>query len=933
LALMSKRSVDKGESGKKTMAKPNEAELMEASSVPLKKKANAAAKAGIWQNSDLYLYAGLIVAALFSFYLRAIVPWNRVFSGSSVIFSSETDVWYHMMLAKGTVINLQRMWFDPMTYFPHGTPLHFGPFVSWAITIFSYIFGLGHPSNHLVEVVGAFLPAVLGALLVFPVYFIGRELYGKSCGLVSALIIAVLPGQVLSRTTLGFTDHHAGEILFSSLTMMFLLLALRSGKSMSFSAVQRNWSAYKKPLLYSALAGVSLGLYIDAWSSGFLFEGIILLFIMLQSIFDHIRRKNVEYLGISGAITFLVATLLVLPFVDSYYGFNHYLYSLFQPTILLLGVVAVIFFAVLSRFIREKGFEGYYYPGALAGLVAVGTTILYFALPQFTKPLFAGLSIFQQKTGGAATVGEASALFSSGGQFSFGSVITSFPGIGYSPDPTAVLRLPEILAILFTTFTFALIALILLLSRNVKAQKPAEILILTWSLVILIMALAQNRFTYYYAINVAILTGFLVAWLLQKVGITDLDLNMVEDPTKLVISNLKTILAAILIFSFIILPSLNWSIVYAQSAGGPDSDWLTSTAWLQNNTPQPGMDLYEKYVRPAKGNYAYPETAYGVMSWWDYGHLIECVGHRIPNANPFQQGIGSVTKNVSGSSPFFLAENESQAEAVLAGLDLNRSQYMNTKYVMIDQPMAVGKFHAMAAWSSIPTSKYMAGVYQQQGDSWVPVQIWLEPYFKSMAARLYFFDGSETAGDMGVGLAYRARDAGNGITVPVLTEAPMITRNRTELEAFIKESRDKGDRAEIAAMSPANPAFPLEALQHYRLVHESENTITAGQKFVKVFEHVPGAVVSGNAPPGTRVVAAVPIMTNQNRAFLYQQSNTSDTSGRFILRLPYSTEGPIASGTNFDTKPMSAYQLSVGDKTYELKVPEEYVLSGDVITV
>jgi dolichyl-diphosphooligosaccharide--protein glycosyltransferase len=925
--------VDKGESGKKTMAKPNEAELMEASSVPLKKKANAAAKAGIWQNSDLYLYAGLIVAALFSFYLRAIVPWNRVFSGSSVIFSSETDAWYHMMLAKGTVINLQRLWFDPMTYFPHGTPLHFGPFVSWAITIFSYIFGLGHPSDHLVEVVGAFLPAVLGALLVFPVYFIGRELYGKSCGLVSALIIAVLPGQVLSRTTLGFTDHHAAEILFSSLTMMFLLLALRSGKSMSFAAVQRNWSAFKAPLLYSALAGVSLGLYIDAWSSGFLFEGIILLFIMLQSIFDHMRRKNVEYLGISGAITFLVATLLVLPFVDSYYGFNHYLYSLFQPTILLLGVVAVIIFSVLSRFIREKGFESYYYPGALVGLAAVGMTILYFAIPQFTKPLLAGLSIFQQKTGGAATVGEASALFSSGGQFSFSSVITSFPGIGYSPDPTAVFRLPEILAILFTTFTLALIALILLFARNVKFPKPAEILILTWSLVILIMALSQNRFTYYYAINVAVLTGFLVAWLLQRFGVKDLDLDVVKDPVKLIISNLKIILAAILIFSFIILPSFSWSIVYAQSAGGPESDWLTSTAWLQNNTPEPGMDLYEKYVRPAKGNYAYPETAYGVMSWWDYGHLIECVGHRIPNANPFQQGIGSVTQNVSGSSPFFLAENESQAEAVLAGLDLNRSQYMNTKYVMIDQPMAVGKFHAMAAWSNIPTSRYVSLVAQPQGDQLRGVQIWREPYFKSMAARMYFFDGTETAGNMGVGLAYRNRDVGNGAMFPVLTEAPMITRNRTELEAFINESRDKGDNAEIAAMSPANPAFPLDALQHYRLVHESENTITAGQKFVKVFEHVPGAVISGNAPPGTKVIAAIPITTNQNRAFLYQQSNISDASGRFILRLPYSTEGPIASGTNFDTKPMSAYQLSVGDKIYELKVPEEYVLSGAVITV
>ena len=69
---------------------------------------------------------------------------------------------------------------------------------------------------------------------------------------------------------------------------------------------------------------------------------------------------------------------------------------------------------------------------------------------------------------------------------------------------------------------------------------------------------------------------------------------------------------------------------------------------------------------PPNGQYAYPDAAYGIMSWWDYGHLIETVGHRIPNANPFQQGIGSVTTGVAGSSPFFLAENESQAEKVLA---------------------------------------------------------------------------------------------------------------------------------------------------------------------------------------------------------------------------------------------------------------------------
>jgi len=937
---MSKRSVNKGDSGKKASAKPNEAKPGSASSVSLVKKAKTANKAEFWRNSDLYVYAGLIVAAILSFYLRAIIPWSRVISENSVIFSSETDSWYHMMLAKGTVINLHRLFFDPMTNFPNGTPLHFGPLLSWAITIFSYIFGLGHPSNHLVEVIGALTPAVMGALLVFPVYFIGKELFGKSCGLVSALIVAVLPGQLFSRTTLGFTDHHAAEILFSTLTIMFLLLALHSGKSMSFAAVQGNWSKFKKPLLYSVLAGLSLGLYIDAWSSGFLFEGIILLFVLTQSIFDHLRGKNVEYLAITSSISFLVATLLVLPFVDSYYGFNHYLYSLFQPTILLLGVVAAIFISLLSRSIKEKGFPGYYYPASLAGLVALGIAVLYIALPQFTKPLLAGFDIFQQKTGGAATVGEASALFSSGGQFSVGSVITSFPGIGYTPDSASTSAMAIYLAFLLSSFMFALIALIVLMIRNIKVQKPADILVLVWTLIILVMTLAQNRFTYYYAVNVALLTGFLAIWIMQKFGVheANLDVDLSSDPSrglaKLITSNAKIIVAAVLIFALVLMPSISWSKEWAASTSSPESDWRTSTAWLQNNTPSPGMDLYEMYKRPDEGRYVYPDAAYGIMSWWDYGHLIEVIGHRMPNANPFQQGIGSATTNAPGSSPFFLAENESRAEEVLAALDASRSPYLNTKYVMIDQPMAVGKFHAMAAWSSISNSRYMGGVYQEQGNQWVPVQIWREPYFKTMTARLYFFDGTETTGDNGVGLSYRAMDAGNGVTVPVLTEAPKITNNRSELEAYVAERKAAGDLAEIGALSPANSAFPLEALQHYRLVHESETAVTSsGQKLVKTFEHVPGVVVSGAAPAGTRVVASVPIMTNKNRAFLYQQSNVSDSSGHFTLVLPYSTEGPIANGTNFDTKPMTSYTLTVGDKSFELKVPEQLVLAGDVITV
>lgn len=927
--LMSKRSVNKSDKDKKTEGQPN------AGAKPQDAKPVQTAESGraeIWQNTDLYWYAGLLFAFLLSFYLRAIIPWNRVFVGNKVVFSSETDAWYHMMLAKGTVINLQRLWFDPMTYFPNGTPIPWGPFLDWAITILSYIFGLGHPSMHTVEVVGAFMPAILGALVVIPVFFIGRELGGKSCGLVSALIAAVLPGQYFSRTALGFTDHHAAEIFLSTLTMMFLLLALGSSKGMTFAALQKSWSTFKRPLLFAALAGVSLGLYIDDWASGFLIEGMILLFVVVQSIADHMKGKNVEYLGVAGAITFFIATLLVLPFVNPINGFSNYYYSLFQPTILLLGVAAVVLVTFLSSFLKEKGYSNYYYPGAVAGILVLGTLVLALVIPQFTSVLFSGMSIFQAKTGGAATVGEAASLFTSGGAFSFNNVLIWFPGL-------MALSAPGFIAFLFTTFTLSLVGLLLLILRYVRRPKPTEMLVITWSVIMLLLTLAQNRFAYYYAVNVALLVGFLIIWVLQKSGFTDLDgiFTDANDTDERLTSYLKIAIAAVLVLLLVIWPSYSMSVAFANSVGGPDSDWLTSTAWLENNTPSPGMDLYKIYERPPDSQrYAYPDEAYGIMSWWDFGHLIETIGHRIPNANPFQEGIGNLTAGRPGSSPFFLSESEAEAENVLAGLDQNRSVYKNTKYVMIDWDMAVGKFYAMTQWSSIPITKYYGFFYQPQGEQLVPVGVYRDPYFKTMTARLFFFDGSETPVTNSFAIAYQFAEQ-DGVRFPVIVETPLVSENYSELVQYVNESKAKGYMAEIVSsrdtVSPST-SVPLEAMQHYRLVHESEHgPVYHGTNYVKTFEHVPGAVIKGSAAPGTNVSVALPVMTNIDRAFVYRQSNVTDASGQFTLVVPYSTEGPIAGGTNFDTMPLGPYQLSVGDTNYEVRVPEEYVLSGGVIQI
>jgi len=57
-------------------------------------------------------------------------------------------------------------------------------------------------------------------------------------------------------------------------------------------------------------------------------------------------------------------------------------------------------------------------------------------------------------------------------------------------------------------------------------------------------------------------------------------------------------------------------------SGGGFSEWLETLTWMRYNTPDPGLDYLAVYDKPANNKYPYPDTAYGVMSWWDYGHVI-----------------------------------------------------------------------------------------------------------------------------------------------------------------------------------------------------------------------------------------------------------------------------------------------------------------------
>ena len=251
-----------------------------------------------------------------------------------------------------------------------------------------------------------------------------------------------------------------------------------------------------------------------------------------------------------------------------------------------------------------------------------------------------------------------------------------------------------------------------------RKQKPEEALILVWSVFIFFAIYGQNRFAYYYSVNVSILCAYVGSLLLEKVKWDEFDEKFkasVKSASDIKgffkFFRLEHLAAVLAILVILIYPEYGLAMQYTGGLDNPNSEWFEACTWLRSHTPETGMNFNAIYEAPKSGElFQYPSTAYGVLSWWDYGHYIEALGHRMPNANPFQQGIGgrrhSINEsNAPGAASFFTAPSEEDASAVLKAID-PRPDKVGARYIMSDAIMAIDIFMAMPEWT-LDTNNYL----------------------------------------------------------------------------------------------------------------------------------------------------------------------------------------------------------------------------------
>ncbi|MFP8951858.1 oligosaccharyl transferase, archaeosortase A system-associated [Natrialbaceae archaeon A-arb3/5] len=903
---------------------------------------------------------------LFMFWVRIQAYDNFVTEDGSPALGA-VDSWYHWRTIEWTAENYpQTMPYDVWTGFPTGRYVgQFGTLFDQIIVTVAMIVGLGNPSTETLYTVSLIMIPLMAALVAIPVFYLGRRLGGTLGGLVSIVILALAPGQFLQRTTVGQLQHHVAEVLFMAIAVLAFMVALRAAEQeqpIYELVADKDWETLRTPAIYSALAGIALSLYIWVWPPGVVLIGILAIFFTVQLCLDYVRNISPDHVAFVGAIS-LGITAIVTALLIEEPGTSVTSFGYLQPASAALVAIGCVFMAWFARQWNAYDIDRRLYPAAIGGLIVAVFGAMWLVLPDLFSTIVSNATrrvIPFGEVGTDLTIQEAQppADFTD-------HVINEFGAAFYT----------------------MLVGLVLLVARPFfgREYRTEHTLVIVWALFLTSMAATQIRFAYYLVLAVAVVNAIFVAEIARLV---DLDVMGSLDSVRQVEAYQVIVLVMVVMLLFApLLPPIAasgttaWDRTDGVEPSGSSQVWESSNHWMAENTPEPGnwgdndnaeqLELYGTYNYPADGNYDYPDGTYGVMSWWDYGHLITTQAERIPHSNPFQQ-------NADSSSAFLTAQSEERGELILDAIATGESVSEQSneeledivanaddsgediRYVMIDDQMAAGKFSAITEWTGPDYGEYVTPESHEEGEP-IPAEELEEltpemPYYQTMQSQLYFNDGvgmdhyrlvHENEGQMAfTSFAFvnpdtgevHTDDIGDLIDQAMDPEASVESDDEWDPQIIMNE---RGTPQQIQQQYAWVQQFPQIDIQIF-------DARQAGQ--VKTYERVEGATLTGSVDVDdtdeATVSAAVEVDPGTEReAFDYVQQGELDEDGNFEMTVSYATNDELGVEDGYTDSSVEAvedYSVTVtapdedgGFSSYEANtsVPETDVVTGGTIDV
>jgi dolichyl-diphosphooligosaccharide--protein glycosyltransferase len=532
-------------------------------------------------NKKIYLYIFLIfMLALFFRFLA----FNKVFIGDNVLFQGYDEL-YHMRLITYSAHNFPHfLWFDSYIDYPYGFYVGWMPLFDLAIAFIIRLIAFGSPTTHTIETIAAMFPPVLGALTVFPVFLIGKELRDIKLGLLSAFLFAIIPAHVeISR--LGSTDHHVAEVFLFAMILLLLMLSIKRSEK-----IKGIFSMDVYSLIFAVLAGIFVGVLVFTWSAAPIYIAIFSIYFIIQCGVNLYRKTSSNAIILIGTIT--GCTALFIAFIL----YLSDLIPLYQVVGCFVFLFSVILVGILSNAMLRYKIHWLIYPVAILSL----TLVMYWVIDLFPQQLglLEGALGFLARENIVGTISEAQPFAKDFSNFWFSLYLSNQFG---------------------STLVFALIGFLYYLVSNLYSKfSPEKLLFLISAIPVIILTLQQIRFSYLSSIFLAIFAACFIYKLIfnETFGY-----------------NTSTIVSFIILMLIIAVPTALTAYDIANETPVISGDWWESLLWIRNNTPATSFynDPMEK-----------PE--YSIMAWWDYGNWIEYVAHRPVVANNFQAGVSTAAQ-------------------------------------------------------------------------------------------------------------------------------------------------------------------------------------------------------------------------------------------------------------------------------------------------
>ena len=347
-----------------------------------------------------------------------VVPSMNAYGTGNWDMTGGSDPWYMKRVVDYIIANEAHLIIDADRSYPLGGVNPRPPLFTWSIAIVSMLLEpmLGDDA---VWYAMLGLPAIYGALTIFPIATIAKDHFGKSASVVAAWLISFMPAHV-SHSTWALADHDAFVMLFISLGFMYWMKAVKFSGSerlsrtssprlsaifASFGVVARE---RKAAMSFAILAGVSFGVASLGWKGFVVGPSILFLAYFAQVALNMFRRRDSTSINALFLTMLGVNLLMALPF----YG-HPQLDLIFdgtglQPFLFVLGFSLVISYVT-------TGFRDKPWLLVLGTLTVIATVffVLLWTLKQFDLSnawdvLFTGSGYFT-KTKIFGTVAEANA--------------------------------------------------------------------------------------------------------------------------------------------------------------------------------------------------------------------------------------------------------------------------------------------------------------------------------------------------------------------------------------------------------------------------------------------------------------------------------------------------------------------------------------------